>query len=126
MKTGNLKGLYVQGLLMAAVVAAAMPISDQAFAQLATAAATSKDSVFSPILQLLSFAAYVIGGVCVIGGVMKVKHHTEQPTSTPLSHGIVRLGAGSVLLALPYLMGLANSTASSTMTSTSTLHPFTF
>lgn len=126
MKKENLTKLWVQGLLMAVVVAAALPIPDVAFAQLSSAASTSKDSVFGPILQLLSFAAYVIGGVLVIGGVMKCKHHTENPTNTPLSHGIARLGAGSALLALPYLMGLANQTASTTMQSTSTFHQFTF
>lgn len=112
----NLNHLWIKGLLMAAVVAAAVPMPDIVLAQgLNTAAQQSQNTVFAPILQLLSFASYVIGGVLVIGGVMKIKHHTEQPTQTPLSHGIARLGAGSALLALPYLMGLANQTASSTM-----------
>jgi hypothetical protein len=126
MEKVNLKSLWIQGLLMAVVIAAALPVPDLALAQLSATAQTSKTSVFAPILMLLSFAAYVIGGVLVISGIMKIKHHTENQTSTPLSHGIARLGAGSVLLALPYLMGLANQTASSTMQNTSTFQQFTF
>ncbi len=126
MKKVNLKNLWVQGLLMAAVVAAAVPMPDVVFAQLSSAATTSQTSVFQPILQILSFASYVIGGVLVIGGVMKIKAHSEQQTQVPLSHGLSRLGAGSALLALPYLMGLANTTASQTMTSRSTFNAFTF
>ena len=126
MKAENLKSTWMQGLLLAAVVAAALPIPDLAFAQLSASASTSQTSVFAPILQILSYASYVIGGVLVIGGVMKFKHHAENPSQTPLTHGFSRVGAGAALLALPYLMGLANSTANTTMTGTSTLKQFTF
>lgn len=123
----ELKKSWMQGLLMAAVVAAALPIPDLAFAQLSSATTNSQSSVFQPIVQLLSFASYVIGGVLVVAGVMKFKHHAENPTQAPLQHGFSRVGAGAALLALPYLMGVANSTASSTFGSgTSSFTAFTF
>jgi len=126
MKNEKIKNLWLQGLLMAAVVGTAIHVPDMAFAQLSTASTTSQNTVFTPILTLLSFACYVIGGVLVIGGVMKIKHHTENPTQTPMSHGFARAGAGATLLALPYLMGLASRTATDTMTTTTSFSKFTF
>jgi len=122
----NTRKLWLHGLLMAAVVATALPLPDLAFAQLSSAAPLSQNNVFNPILQLLSYASYVIGGVLVIAGVMKFKHHAENPTNAPLAHGFSRVGAGAALLALPYLMGLANSTAQGTLTGQSHFNPFTF
>ena len=58
-------------------------------------------------MALLSYASYAIGGVLVVAGVMKFKHHAENPTNAPLAHGFARVGAGAALLALPFLMGLA-------------------
>ncbi len=124
MTKDNLRKMWVKGLLMAAVVATALPIPDLAFAQLVQTATNSQNSVFKPMLDIMSYACYVIGGVLVIGGTLKFKAHAENASSNPLSHGFSRVGAGALLLALPYLMGLANSTASSTMGTTSTFHPF--
>jgi len=126
MMNAALKKTLYQGLLMSAVIATAVPLPDLAFAQLSTAAGTSQSQVFAPMLQILSYACYIIGGVLVVGGVMKLKHHSENATTTPLSHGFSRLGAGAGLLALPYLMGLANSTATNTLGTRSTFQPFTF
>ncbi len=126
MKKANLTNLWVQGLLMAAVIAAAAPISGDAFAQLSSSVTASRDSVFTPVLQLLSFACYVIGGVLVIGGVMKFKHHAENPTQGSMSHGFARTGAGAALLAMPSLMHVLNSTANNTLQGSGGLSTFTF
>jgi hypothetical protein len=127
MKTENLRKTWMQGLLLAAVVAAALPIPDVALAQLSTASTNSQTQVFAPILQILSYASYVMGGVFVIAGAMKLKAHAENATQAPLQHGFSRIGVGAALLALPYLMGLANSTAQNTFGTTgSTFHAFGF
>ena len=122
----DMKKIWMQGLLMAAVIATAVPMSGLAWADLQSSASTSQTSVFGPILQLLSYASYVIGGVLVVAGVMKFKHHAENPTNAPLAHGFARVGAGAALLALPFLMGLANSTATDTLQGTSSFQAFHF
>jgi hypothetical protein len=126
MKNEKIKNMFLQGLLMATVLGTAIQIPDMAFAQLSTAANTSQNTVFTPILTLLSFASYVIGGILTIGGVMKVKAHTENAAQNPLQHAFGRVGAGATLLALPYLMGLASRTATETLTTTSSFQKFTF
>lgn len=126
MKTGKISQLWVQGLLMAAVIAVAVPMPEVALAQLSTTVDTSQQTVFNPVLKVLSFACYVIGGVLGVAGIMKFKQHSENPTNAPLSHGFSRVGAGAALLALPFLMGVFNQTARQTLSGTSTFTPFGF
>ena len=53
--------------------------------------------------KLISAACYVGGAAFVGTGVMKVKSHVDNPGQTPLREGLVRLGAGGVLVAAPAL-----------------------
>jgi len=112
MKKITLNNTIFQGLMMAAVVAAATTLPDMAWAQGADLS-TSVDSVhrnISNIPNLISGIFY-IGGAALIGaGALKLKMHAEQPTQHPLGHGLGRIGAGTALIALPAFGQWLNTT----------------
>ncbi len=57
----------------------------------------------SRIPSLISTVAYIGGIGLGVAGVFKLKAHVDSPGQTPLKDGLVRLGAGGGLLALPFL-----------------------
>ena len=59
--------------------------------------------------SLISTAAYIGGAGLAVAGVLKMKAHVDNP-QTPLKDGLVRLGAGGGLLALPFVMDSMQST----------------
>ena len=101
-----MKKLNKIGMKFSAFIAAGL-ISN-AYAGTANAVVLS-DMVESTGDQVASFpklisAACYVGGATFIGtGVMKVKGHVDNPGQTPLREGLVRLGAGGVLVAAPAL-----------------------
>jgi len=111
-------------MIFACILALALQVPGTAMADLvATASGTEKD-IFNPLLNLLSYASYTIGGFMGIGGVMKLKAHSENPTNAPLAHGLGRCAAAAGFLALPSVMGMLNSTASSTLNGSSSFSSF--
>jgi hypothetical protein len=61
--------------------------------------------------RLISAACYVGGAAFVGTGVMKVKQHVDNPGQTPLREGLVRLGAGGVLVAAPALTSVMTTSS---------------
>ncbi len=61
--------------------------------------------------KLISAACYVGGATFVGTGVMKVKQHVDNPGQTPLREGLVRLGAGGVLVAAPAMTAVMTNTS---------------
>ena len=53
--------------------------------------------------QMIETVAYVGGIGLGVAGVFKLKQHVDNPGQTPMKDGLVRLGAGGGLLALPYM-----------------------
>jgi hypothetical protein len=53
---------------------------------------------------LISTVAYIGGAGLGVAGVLKMKQHVDNPGQTPLKDGLVRLGAGGGLLALPFVL----------------------
>ncbi|MCE9507196.1 MAG: hypothetical protein K8R48_02620 [Alphaproteobacteria bacterium] len=51
--------------------------------------------------NLISTVAYIGGVGLGVAGVFKLKQHVDNPGQTPMKDGLVRLGAGGGLLALP-------------------------
>jgi len=47
--------------------------------------------------------AYICGVGLAVAGIFKLKQHVDNPSQTPLKDGVMRLGAGGALLALPIL-----------------------
>jgi len=125
MKKDSLTNLWAQGLLMTAVIAVALPLPDIAWAQLSATSANAGSQVFAPAIRILNYACYTIGAFMGIGGIMKLKAHSENPTNTPMSHGIGRCSAGAAFLALPSVIGMLSSTSSSTLSGTAAFQTFT-
>lgn len=67
----------------------------------------------SDIPDLISTVAYIGGLGLGVAGVFKLKQHVDNPAQTPLKDGLVRLGSGGGLLALPYLTSAMTNTISS-------------
>lgn len=125
MNRERLTTLWAQALTLAILAAVIMPIPE-ALAQLDPTVEATRSNVFGPILKLLSFACYVIGGVLAVAGILKFKQYSENAQTHPLSHGFARIGAGAALLALPFLMGVLNQTARTTLNGTATFTEFGF
>ena len=91
----------MQGLLTAAVIAAALPVPDAVFAQNLQNSVNTVHSGMTNIPNIVAGLFY-IGGAALIGaGALKLKAHSENPTQTPIGHGLGRIGAGAALIALP-------------------------
>ncbi len=56
------------------------------------------------IAPLMVYISYLAGISCAITGVLKLKDHADAPQHVPISTPILRLSAGAMFLALPYLM----------------------
>jgi hypothetical protein len=116
MKTTALTNSVFQNLMMAAVVVAALPVPEVVFAQAAAGGQTLANSVGIVHGGLLNIpnvisGIFYIGGAILIGmGLVKLKMHSENPTQTPLGHGLGRVGAGAGAIALPALGAWLNNT----------------
>ncbi len=83
--------------------------------------ATIRDSV-SDVPKLLTVMSYLVGIGFAIAGVLKLKAHVDNP-QTPLKDGVMRLGAGGALLALPVLIeAMQGSIGSGGASGTTTLN----
>jgi len=64
---------------------------------------------FGGLPGLISMAAYIMGIVFAIGGILKIKDHVENPGQTDLKSGAIRLVVGGALFALPFVMSVMTS-----------------
>jgi len=55
-----------------------------------------------PYAPFLSTLAWVFGGILLGMGLLKLKDYHESPHNHPVSQGVLRLAAGSLLMALPF------------------------
>jgi hypothetical protein len=91
----------LQGLLMAATVAVALPMPDMVFAQALSDTVTTVHTGLLNMPNIIAGAFY-IGGAALIGaGALKLKNHAENPGQHPMGQGLGRVGAGAALIALP-------------------------
>lgn len=92
---------------LALVLAAAWPHGAHAQNMQATAAAVV--DAMKDLPTIISGVAYTFGGILVLGGANKLKQHSENPSQTPMSHGIVRIGVGGIIAGLPPFMAWVNN-----------------
>jgi hypothetical protein len=59
---------------------------------------------------LVSAAAYLLGMIFGVSGVLRIKEHVETPQQTPLREGVIRLLIGGALFALPAIMSAMQGT----------------
>jgi len=112
-----------QGLMMAAVVAAALPVPELALAQTSTQglanSVTTLHTGISSIPNIVAGIFYITGSCLVGAGALKLKMHAESAIQAPLGHGMGRIAAGSTLIALPaFGQWLNNSLAIGSTTAT--------
>lgn len=66
---------------------------------------------------VVSGVAYIAGGATMLHGAGLLKKHADNPTSQPLAPGVMRMGLGGVVAALPTFMGWISSSLKSQGTS---------
>lgn len=62
------------------------------------------------IPDVITYVSYIGGAGFAATGIVDLKKHVENPTGTPLKTGLAKLGFGGMLLALPFLAGVAQGT----------------
>jgi hypothetical protein len=81
----------------------------------ATTFSTVADNIMTgtgTLPNLISTVSYIGGIGLGVAGVFKLKQHVDNPGQTPMKDGLVRLGAGGGLLALPFLTDAMTGTIS--------------
>ncbi len=107
----------IKSLLIAAVVALTLPGSALAQAvaggtDLGGAAQHMISADIGPLAPLISSLFWVAGGVLMGAGALKLKEHAENPTQTPIRHGISRMAVGAVLMTIPFFSQFVTNTLS--------------
>lgn len=51
--------------------------------------------------RMTSLVAYLCGSAFAVAGIFKLKQHVDNPGQTPMKDGMIRLGCGGGLLAVP-------------------------
>lgn len=110
MKPAFTYATYLKFSILGAILAMAFPEAAAAQDMAATTRALVESLRDMP--TIISGIAYLAGGVMVLGGANKLKQHAENPTQTPLSHGLVRIGVGGIVAGLPPMMAWVNNTMS--------------
>ncbi len=67
-------------------------------------------------------AAYLGGTTALMMGAFKLKAHAENPSNTPMAHGLSRLAVGAGLIALPSVGNTILNTAGNTATDSLTVN----
>ena len=101
----KLKGLTLRiasGFTAGALMASAS--STGALANDFTAITQNMTDSTQTLPNLLATVAYIGGAGLGIAGIYKLKQHVDAPQQTPMKDGLVRLGAGGGLLALPIVL----------------------
>jgi hypothetical protein len=99
-----------KALGLALVIVAALP--EPAHAQNIQSTTSALVEAMKDLPTIISGIAYTFGGILVLGGANKLKMHAENPSQTPMSHGIVRIGVGGVIAGLPPFMAWVNNSMS--------------
>lgn len=107
MKTSESQMTALKSLALAAVISVAWP--EPAVAQNIGSTASALVDAMKDMPTIISGVAYMFGGLLVLGGANKLKMHAENPQQTPMSHGLVRIGTGGMIAALPPFMGWVNN-----------------
>lgn len=93
-------------------IAAVLFISNLAFADdtgIGGRASAIQESI-KPIIQLIKWAAYIMGVGFALAGMLKFKAHKEQPVQVPLSQPIVLLLIAAGLVGLPAVVDIMKGT----------------
>ena len=111
-----MKKTYITHKLASIVTTAILASSSiEAYAQGAGNFSNLSDNIVtsaSGIPKMISTVAYIGGVGLGVAGIFKLKQHVDNPGNTPMKDGLVRLGAGGGLLALPYMTDIMTGSIS--------------
>lgn len=93
-------------LLMASGAYADPPTPPDTFKSYASATG-NKTSV---LVDIFAYVSFLIGCVLSALGVSELRKHVENPSSVPLKNPLTKFGIGGILLALPFITGVAQET----------------
>ena len=108
MKKKKLSLRIASGFTAGALIASATP-SDASAQDFTDIVQNMVDSM-ADLPNLLATVAYVGGAGLGIAGIYKLKQHVDAPQQSPMKDGLVRLGAGGGLLALPIVLEAMSQT----------------
>ncbi|MDD3288822.1 MAG: hypothetical protein PHX43_07465 [Alphaproteobacteria bacterium] len=103
-------GLLLQGLVASFLIVLAAPDFALAQEDLGSTVSMISTNQLGGIPNLISTICYIAGIVMMVGGALKLRQHSENPSQTPLSHGLSRLIVGGSIAALPPLTAWVNKT----------------
>ncbi|MFH1157374.1 MAG: DUF6750 family protein [Pseudomonadota bacterium] len=98
----NFNGIYRLSAAVTAGVLVGQSTSASASADLGGLTANITTSSTS-LPMFISSIAYICGVGLAVAGIFKLKQHVDNPGQTPMKDGVMRLGAGGALLALPFI-----------------------
>ncbi len=111
MTKSKLMNTVFQWGVMAAIVAVAFPDSAQATANgIATVLQGIRTEEATSIPLIISTVCYIGGAAMAASGALKLKAHAENPAQEKIAPGIARVLTGGALVAMPYLVGVAQRT----------------
>jgi hypothetical protein len=99
--THKLAAVMTAGAMLSEATAAFAGPSNTTFKTMSQNIVTSSGG----LPGMISTVAYIGGVGLGVAGVFKLKQHVDNPGQTPMKDGLIRLGAGGGLLALPFLTG---------------------
>ena len=111
----ELVGEVLTGFLVAAAFALVVP--GDAMAQsgaFGTAVSSARSTLGAPFITIVSYISYGLGTVMTIAGIAGAKKHADAPANNPLGPVLGRIGAGAAFLTAPTLVGMMQSTGTST------------
>lgn len=99
MMAGFAAGLLLEPVSSAHASSVFGPLGGNNFSSIAQNMTSSVED----IPGLLTALAYLLGLLLGVSAIIKIKDHVENPSNTPFKDGVVRLGAGGALFALPII-----------------------
>lgn len=98
--------------LVAAAVAILLP--EVAFATELKTMLTSTASNIGSAVNLITYAAYIIGAMFILTGLLKLRAHVDNPGQNPLKDALGRLVVGALLGVTPFVIDTLRATTQST------------
>ena len=106
-KIGNMANILA---MMLVALAAFFPIEAMAGAQNVHTMTQQVATQSSLIPRFIIYLSYAIGVFLIGQSLLKLKTHVENPTNAPLKDALIRMAVGTLFIALPFTMDMAQNT----------------
>ena len=116
--THKLAAAFTAGILMSECTSASAAATDL------TVLSNNIAASGAGLPHMISTVAYVGGIGLGVAGIFKLKQHVDNPGQAPLKDGLIRLGAGGGLLALPFITSAMQGSINEGDTNQATQTPF--